>query len=1743
MRKLFDGLIVSCPNGGGLFSIFNGSVRRIDIRHTTGLDVRNDVVLHGVQPATVALTGSVEWEITDDLLFGDVHDVLLDGDHSYVVGTSGNEIIKVDLAGKEVRRWAFASESDSWHINSVAKWRGEIVFSAFGDFSVTRGYKGATRGAGFVQELGTGDRIVTDLSQPHSLTPHGQNLILANSELYELREYAAGGDLARTAAFDGYTRGLAVTPDVIYVGLSCSRNVDRPGVKTATIVALDRVTWRELDRISLPAREIYAIKEISDPDCFIQAVAGLAEGAIGGLAKALAESEARVAERANSEAQREQQIAALHDTIAECERKVEHLKEAIKARDETILDRENTISRGEEIIVGLGQAVAQRDGEVANLKRELSRQAEENAGLNQAVREGNERIAGLNQVNIEQDGQLAALKNTVAQCQKDIANLSQALAESERHSLALADENAQSLMEKDRALDVLRLQLTEVLQSRSWRATAPLRNIAISMRRTVSFGSKLKVFLRERRELLLGLGARRIRSSSLFDSDYYLAMYPDVRDAQVDPATHYVIHGWKEHRNPSAAFNTASYLAANSDVSAAGINPLIHYLVHGRREGRSLGPGKSRSKEATDASSSSAAAEVANADGADLAVSSSAGGELILDSDRIDAEVHAIRASGLFNEQYYLSMYQDLRPVPLDPIRHYCEYGWREGRNPSDEFDTEFYLRTHADIRESGLNPFWHYVFAGAAEHRNAVPDTSVRYEDDIRFSAVERDVKLLALYASPNWICLRSARPRFKGHSQPILPTDEFGYYDPLDDRILQMQTEMAKKHGIHGFCFDLNVAPDAMLDNQPIGRFLSNNEIDFRFCTTIAISPECSLEAAAELLTRIFIDRRQVRIENRPLLLVKVAENWSGACAFLAQLLELIAAADQGAPFVIGPSAEAHESGTELAQLCDAMLDLPSAPVPGETGKFDPIEKGGVATVPYSVVASNGIARIATARGSDRPLYHVVTLARDNTARVSLGPLAYTRFHIRDYRRWLDAAIESAVLIHRQDRRFVFVNAWNDWSEGLHLEPDSNLGFSRLNETSRALLNLETGLRMPKVSVIVPNYNHEPFLRRRLDSIYGQTYKNIEVILLDDASSDQSRSVLEAYATEHAEITRTFYNSRNSGSAFRQWSKGLKQATGELVWIAESDDFCDDRFLEVLVRCFDDESVLLAYGNCVFVDKDEVPVPKEFELYVSDLECAEKWKESYVETAHNEVRSALGIKNTVPNASGAVFKRPIDMPLLEDESWLSMRVAGDWVFYLHVLRGGKIAYRPDAINFFRRYQGSTAEITYRTEAFYREVGFAARTVAALYDVPSSVLDRSRRGYEWFYWKMIGRSAEEFARWYDYEAVLHAQDKRTPNILVSTLGFYPGGAEILPIRLANEFKRQGFSVLFFNAGIIPHDDRVRRMLRADIPVVMSDARGMKDIIRTFGIEALNSHQWHIQKYPVSVADVFDDLHTQVASLHGQIEHSAAFEVTEEELRMADQKVTTWVYTAEKNLGPFHKFGLYDRSAGRFAKIPNGMQPPQVVPVPRARMNIPEDAFVLCCVSRAIPDKGWAEMIDAVEAARSLSGRDIRLILVGNGPVYDEYCQVGTPDFVHLVGFSENSVGHYAAADMGIMLTKFKSESFPLTIVDCLFAGKPYIASDVGDIRNMLTVENDIAGSVIELDGWEIPVARAAQIIAAFASDKQKYLNASMLVEAAASRYRIEVVASQYAELFQAGRRCPKLGERPIGESITSSSS
>ena len=103
-------------------------------------------------------------------------------------------------------------------------------------------------------------------------------------------------------------------------------------------------------------------------------------------------------------------------------------------------------------------------------------------------------------------------------------------------------------------------------------------------------------------------------------------------------------------------------------------------------------------------------------------------------------------------------------------------------------------------------------------------------------------------------------------------------------------------------------------------------------------------------------------------------------------------------------------------------------------------------------------------------------------------------------------------------------------------------------------------------KVSVIVPNFNYGEVLANRLESIFEQSYPVFEIIILDDASTDDSRKVIDEVLARTGRSATVVENDRNSGSVFGQWETGIRLARGDYVWIAEADDSSKPAFLSAL-------------------------------------------------------------------------------------------------------------------------------------------------------------------------------------------------------------------------------------------------------------------------------------------------------------------------------------------------------------------------------------------------------------------------------------------------------------------------------------------------------------------------------------------------------------------------------------------------
>jgi len=269
------------------------------------------------------------------------------------------------------------------------------------------------------------------------------------------------------------------------------------------------------------------------------------------------------------------------------------------------------------------------------------------------------------------------------------------------------------------------------------------------------------------------------------------------------------------------------------------------------------------------------------------------------------------------------------------------------------------------------------------------------------------------------------------------------------------------------------------------------------------------------------------------------------------------------------------------------------------------------------------------------------------------------------------------------------------------------------------------------PKVSVILPSYNHCRYLRQRIDSILGQTFRDFDLHILDDASTDETHRVLLRYYRHP--LVRITVNTRNSGTAFAQWNRGIRLARGEYIWIAESDDAADPRFLESLVPVLDDDPQIgLAYCQSRLVNKDGTVIGDSLP-WTDDLD-QERWRSDFRNFGRDEVRDYLLSKNTIPNASAVLARRDRLLDIAPADT--SYRLCGDWLHWGKLLLRADVAYVAEPLNDWRmdssnsrlqppgavEWQEGQRVLTYLTQ----ELGFTDA------DVNAVVLQFARRCLGW---------------------------------------------------------------------------------------------------------------------------------------------------------------------------------------------------------------------------------------------------------------------------------------------------------------------------------------------------------------------------------------------------------------------------
>lgn len=259
-----------------------------------------------------------------------------------------------------------------------------------------------------------------------------------------------------------------------------------------------------------------------------------------------------------------------------------------------------------------------------------------------------------------------------------------------------------------------------------------------------------------------------------------------------------------------------------------------------------------------------------------------------------------------------------------------------------------------------------------------------------------------------------------------------------------------------------------------------------------------------------------------------------------------------------------------------------------------------------------------------------------------------------------------------------------------------------------------------MPAVSVIVPNYNHARYLERRMRSILDQTYSDFDVLVLDDASTDDSLAILEPFAAlPHVRVERC---RTNSGSPFVQWNRGIDLTSGPLVWIAESDDEADPRLLERLVsRLCAHERCGLAFTQSTCIDGEGRAhgTMTRWTDHVDDTH----WRADYVNAGRDECAGMLAVANTIPSASAVVFRR--DVFERAGRAPETMRIAGDWMTWLRMLLVSDVAFVAEPLNSHRTHEGTVRAALADDPQWWRETLAVWRFAHAQLTLPAGTRTR----------------------------------------------------------------------------------------------------------------------------------------------------------------------------------------------------------------------------------------------------------------------------------------------------------------------------------------------------------------------------------------------------------------------------------
>lgn len=321
-------------------------------------------------------------------------------------------------------------------------------------------------------------------------------------------------------------------------------------------------------------------------------------------------------------------------------------------------------------------------------------------------------------------------------------------------------------------------------------------------------------------------------------------------------------------------------------------------------------------------------------------------------------------------------------------------------------------------------------------------------------------------------WTNVTKAIPQFTGHNQPQLPID-VGFYDLSTDKVMYRQIELAKNYGIYGFCFHYYWFSGKRLMEKPIFNYLNNKELDLPFCLCFANEnwsknwdggdKEVLIEQKfleddpkqfAQDIMPSFEDERYIKINNKPILVVYKPQLFKKEILknFVYELNKKAKENGLDGVYLIMAKTQDIETNPEEFFM-DAVVEFPPHIIDRYAKQvikktyLNPFFNGRVFDMEEFIKNQEFLYE------TDFKLYKTVFPSWDNTARKAYTGASVFEISPELYKKWLKDCINWTKENNNKDEQFIFINAWNEWAEGAHLEPDQKYGYAYLQATKEAL------------------------------------------------------------------------------------------------------------------------------------------------------------------------------------------------------------------------------------------------------------------------------------------------------------------------------------------------------------------------------------------------------------------------------------------------------------------------------------------------------------------------------------------------------------------------------------------------------------------------------------------------------------------------------------------------------------------